>query len=119
MTTANENTVVALMIEEPAAVENLEAIAAVPGIDIFNMGPWDLSTAYGHLIEERHPLVVKAFEKALQFGRQHGIAVGVPPLNAQEAKEFYKRGARFFEAVSLEGILAKALADYHKACQSE
>jgi 4-hydroxy-2-oxoheptanedioate aldolase len=117
MTAANENTIVALMIEEPEAVENLEAIAAVPGIDIFNMGPWDLSTAYGHLIEERHPLVIKAFEKALKFGRQHGIAVGVPPLNAEEAKDFYDKGARFFEAVSLEGILANALAGYRKACQ--
>lgn len=117
MTAANENTIVALMIEEPEAVENLEAIAAVPGIDIFNMGPWDLSTAYGHLIEERHPLVIKAFEKSLKFGRQHGIAVGVPPLNAEEAKDFYNKGARFFEAVSLEGILANALAGYRKACQ--
>lgn len=115
---ANENTIVALMIEEPEAVENLEAIAAVPGIDIFNMGPWDLSTAYGYLIEERHPLVVKAFENALELGRQFGIAVGFPPVNAEEAKELYKTGARFFEAVSLEGVLANTLAGYRKACQT-
>jgi 4-hydroxy-2-oxoheptanedioate aldolase len=111
--------IVALMLEEPEAVDNLEAIAAVPGIDIFNMGPWDLSTAYGYPIEERHPLVEKAFEKALELGRRHGISVGVSPLNADEAKALYQRGARFFEATSTEGMLANALAQYRKACQPD
>lgn len=113
---ASENTIVALMIEEPQAVENLEAIAAVPGIDVFNMGPWDLSTAYGFPIEERHPLVVQAFEKALKLGQRHGIAVGVSPTSEQDARELYRQGARFFEAASVEGFLAGALSNYRKAC---
>ncbi|MBM3802328.1 MAG: siderophore biosynthesis protein SbnG [Acidimicrobiia bacterium] len=113
---ANDNMIVALMIEEPQAVENLEAIAAVPGIDIFNMGPWDLSTAYGFPIEERHPLVVQAFEKALKLGQRHGIAVGVSPTSEQDARDLYRQGARFFEAVSVESFLAAALSSYRKAC---
>jgi 4-hydroxy-2-oxoheptanedioate aldolase len=119
LASANENTIVALMIEEPKAVEDLEAIAAVPGIDILNMGPWDLSTAYGHPIEERHPLVVQAFEKAMKLGRQYGIAVGVSPVSDEEAKELYQKGARFFEVASVEGFLANALSGFRKACNPD
>ena len=114
---ANDQVLVALMLEEPSAVEQLEAIAAVPGIDIFNMGPWDLSTAYGHPIETRHPLVLQALDKALKVGRQHGIQVGVSPENEQDVKHLYSKGARFFESVNLEGFVAERLADYRRACQ--
>ena len=102
---------------EPSAVEQLEAIAAVPGIDIFNMGPWDLSTAYGHPIETRHPLVLQALDKALKVGRQHGIQVGVSPENEEDVKQLYDKGARFFESVNLEGFVAERLADYRRTCQ--
>jgi 2-keto-3-deoxy-L-rhamnonate aldolase RhmA len=116
---ANDEVVVALMIEEPAAVQNLEAIAAVPGIDVFNLGPWDLSTAYGFPVQERHEVVEQALEKALKLGRKHGIAVGVSPLNQQEAKDLYKRGARFFEAVSVESYLTAQLHAHRQACNPE
>jgi len=114
---ADEEVLVAVMIEEPEAVRNLEAIAAIPGIDVFNLGPWDLSTAYGFPIEERHPLVERALEKALNLGRLHGIAVGVSPLNQQETKELYNKGARFFEAVSIESCLAVQLHAYRQDCK--
>ena len=116
---ANEEILVALMIEEPEAIQNLEAIAAIPGIDVFNLGPWDLSTAYGFPVQERHEVVEKALEKALNLGRKYGIAVGVSPLNKQEAKELYDRGARFFEAVSIESALALQLHAYRQDCQFE
>jgi len=116
---ADEEILVALMIEEPAAIQNLEAIAAVPGIDVFNLGPWDLSTAYGFPVEERHAVVEEALEKILKLGRKYGIAVGVPPLNQQEAKEMYKRGARFFETVSIESYLAMQLHAYRQDCKVE
>ena len=105
------------MLEEPDAVENLEAIAEIPGIDIFNMGPWDLSTAYGHPIEEKHPLVMKAFEKALEIGKKHGIHVGVSPADAEDVKMFYNKGARFFESVGLEGLLINELSNFRKDCE--
>ena len=114
---ANEQVIVALMLEEPEAVENLEAIAEIPGIDIFNMGPWDLSTAYGHPIEEKHPLVMKAFEKALEIGKKRGIHVGVSPADAEDVKIFYNKGARFFESVGLEGLLIDELSNYRKDCE--
>jgi 4-hydroxy-2-oxoheptanedioate aldolase len=116
---ADEEIIVALMIEEPEAIRNLEAIAAVPGIDVFNLGPWDLSTAYGFPVQERHAVVEEALEKALTAGRKHGIAVGVSPLNQQEAKDLYKRGARFFEAVSVESYLAMHLNAYRQDCNPE
>lgn len=101
---ANDQVLVALMLEEPATVEQLEAIAAVPGVDIFNMGPWDLSTAYGYPIKTRHPLVLQAFDKALKVGRQHGIH----PENEQDIKHLFNKGACFFELVALGGVPDRA-----------
>ena len=114
---ANDNVFVAFMLEEPDAVENLEAIAEVPGIDIFNMGPWDLSTAYGYPIEQRHPLVLQALDKALRVGEKFGIRIGVSPQDDMDVKDLYAKGARFFESVNLESFLAEQLANYRSACQ--
>tara|TARA_B100001013_G_scaffold258487_1_gene161785 strand:+ start:121 stop:879 length:759 start_codon:yes stop_codon:yes gene_type:complete len=114
---ANDNVLVAFMLEEPDAVENLEAIAEVPGIDIFNMGPWDLSTAYGYPIEQRHPLVLQALDKALRVGEKFGIRIGVSPQDDMDVKDLYAKGARFFESVNLESFLAEQLANYRSACQ--
>src|SRR5258707_7137621 len=44
---ANDNIMVALILETKEAVENLDAIAAVPGIDALYLGPWDLCLSLG------------------------------------------------------------------------
>ena len=44
----NDATLLILMIESKAALENIEAIAAVPGVDVIHIGTNDLSTDLGH-----------------------------------------------------------------------
>ena len=44
---ANDNILVVLILETREAVEDMEAIAAVPGVDVLYMGPWDLCLSLG------------------------------------------------------------------------
>ena len=75
---ANENILVALILETVEAVEALEEIASVPGIDILYMGLWDLSLAMG--LDPRqvpHPETDAVIETALKVGQKTGVALGI------------------------------------------
>lgn len=106
---ANEQTVVAVMIEDQEAVENIEAIAAVDGIDVFNIGTWDLSNSLGVPLDTRHPKLMDAITRILAAAKAHGIATGVPPESPEEVSALTKLGCQFFESCSAQGVLAEGL----------
>ena len=54
-----QDTVVILQAEGKKAVENLDEILDVPGIDVVFVGPYDLSSSLGHVGEIDHPEVVE------------------------------------------------------------
>jgi hypothetical protein len=58
---AQENTLIAVQIEDPEAIEHVEEIASVPYIDCVFIGPSDLSLGLGSQ-ESDHPTVVAAFD---------------------------------------------------------
>lgn len=114
MSQANDRTVVAVMIEDEEAVDDIEAIAAVDGIDVFNVGTWDLSNSLGVRLETRHPKVLAAIRRIIDAATAHGIAVGVPPDRPEEVPQLVQLGCRFFESCSAQGVLANGLQDIVK-----
>ncbi len=62
--TMNEATVVKILLESPQGIENAEAIAALPGVDIVGIGTNDLTAEMGVEGQFRHPDVRKAHESA-------------------------------------------------------
>ena len=85
--TANAHMGVIVQLESPAALDQLEAIAAVPGVDALFVGPSDLSATMGHLGEPHHPAVFDRMAQAAQRCKALGMAVGTigdtPELVAQ------------------------------------
>jgi 4-hydroxy-2-oxoheptanedioate aldolase len=75
--TANREICVLVQVETGAALDQLEAIAAVEGIDGVFIGPADLSASLGHIGNPLHPEVQRAIEDA---GRRLK-AVGKPPAS--------------------------------------
>jgi 2-dehydro-3-deoxyglucarate aldolase/4-hydroxy-2-oxoheptanedioate aldolase len=73
---ANENLFVAVQIETREALEALDDILAVPGLDSVVIGPWDLSGALGLLGDVEHPKVVAAIETIIAKTRAAGLFVG-------------------------------------------
>jgi len=68
--TMNEATVVKILLESPRGIENAEAIAALPGVDIVGIGTNDLTAEMGVEGEFRHPDVRKAHESAIAACRR-------------------------------------------------
>jgi 2-keto-3-deoxy-L-rhamnonate aldolase RhmA len=105
---AHEDLMVGFMIEEPEAVEDIEKIVSIEGVGMVQLGFWDLSVAYGLPIQERHPRLVSAATKVLEAARRRGVAVGIPPVSAEDMQHWQQRGARYFEVSSAAGLLSRA-----------
>lgn len=99
---ANENAAVALMIESRKGVENVQAIAAAPGVDALFIGPYDMSGSYGVPGEVDHPAVVQGRQKVLEAARQAGISAGIHIVKPTE-KNYRQALADGFTFVCLGG----------------
>ena len=106
---ANDNILVVLILETKEAFENLEEIAAVPGVDAFIIGPRDLALSLGlDPVDISHPEIEEAAERALAVGRKHGVAVGVSWRTPEELRRRQAQGATFLRYGSDYSILASA-----------
>jgi 2-keto-3-deoxy-L-rhamnonate aldolase RhmA len=108
---ANENVTVVVIIETREAVENVEAIASVPGVSVLFVGVNDLSYSLGIGGRTTDPLVEQALVKVLDAGRRHGIPVGYPTGNPTEINKRIAQGFRFFQASSDIGLMAGGARD--------
>jgi 4-hydroxy-2-oxoheptanedioate aldolase len=108
---ANENVLVVVIVERREAIENIESIASVPGIDVLFVGVNDLSFSLGVGGRTTDPLVEEALTKVLEAGRRHGIPVGYPTGNPAEINKRIAQGFRFFQASSDIGLMAGGARD--------
>jgi 4-hydroxy-2-oxoheptanedioate aldolase len=108
---ANENVLVVVIIERKEAVDNIESIASVPGLDVLFVGVNDLSFSLGVGGRTTDPLVEAALVKVLEAGRRHGLPVGYPTGNPDEINRRIAQGFRFFQASSDTGLMASGARD--------
>ena len=99
----------AVQIETLAGLENLDAIAAVDGVDGVFLGPADLAAALGHLGEPLHADVRAAVEAALPRIRAAGKAAGVYCADPAIAAGYGALGASFF-LIGADAILLRTAA---------
>lgn len=95
---ANDNIVALAMIETRAAVDNIEAIAATPGIDGLFLGPVDMSLTLsdGKTLDHTAPEVEAVLDRIINATRATGKVAGTYCFEAEQAAAFEKRGVRFF-----------------------
>jgi 2-keto-3-deoxy-L-rhamnonate aldolase RhmA len=92
----NREILVVCMIETPEAVENAEAIAAVPGVDVLMFGTSDLTATMGIAGQIGHPEVRKAYERVGAACARHGKVMGMGGVYDEKvAPEYIRLGARF------------------------
>lgn len=92
---ANDTTALIIQIEHIRAVENMDEILAVPGIDGVFIGPYDLSGSMGRLGEVQHPAVQEAILRVKTACRQRGMPVGTFVLGAEAAEAELASGVQF------------------------
>jgi len=113
---ANDNTWIAAQIEDQGAVDNAEAIAAVPGIDLLFFGPGDFSVLSGHPGQFNHPKSQAAIEKIAKAAKNTGKHWGMPAGSPERAKELIDMGARFVahgaDIIHIKNALEKIQKDF-------
>ena len=72
--------IVIIMVETPAAIDRIDEIAAVPGIDVINIGVNDVAHAMGFPGQPEHPAVTAALEKAIARVVKGGKTAGLNVL---------------------------------------
>jgi 4-hydroxy-2-oxoheptanedioate aldolase len=93
---ALDDAVVALMIEKGPAVENLESLLAVPGVDMVQFGPADYSMSIGLAGQWSHPRVREAERYVIETALKKGIAPRAEIARPEEAKRYLDMGVKHF-----------------------
>ncbi len=110
LSTANQEACLIIQIESQIALNNLDALLDVDGVDCLFVGPSDLSADMGHLGNPGHPDVQEAIEKALKQIRNAGRSAGIYVGGAEAARKYVGWGANFLAVGTDLGILAKAVS---------
>jgi 2-keto-3-deoxy-L-rhamnonate aldolase RhmA len=103
---AGKNAMVIAIIEQTQAVENVENIAAVPGIDCIFIGPSGLSYSMGFRGRRDKPKLKEAIAKVVAAAKKHNISVGRPLGSAAQAEQLIKVGFQFSQGASGLGLIA-------------
>jgi len=118
----NDATLLILMIESKAALDNIEGIAAVPGVDVIHIGTNDLSTDLGHPGQLAHPDVLAAVQRVVKACKANGKYAGVGGLTGGDAvkalPEVIKLGAQFITSASEWNLMMAAGTERVKALRA-
>ncbi|MFG1208092.1 aldolase/citrate lyase family protein [Xanthobacter flavus] len=109
---------VLVQVETMEALEKVEEIAAVPGVDGIFIGPGDLSASMGLLHQPTHPRVVEAIEDGLRRITAAGNRGGVLVVGDEALARRYMAAGSVFTAVGVDAALfarsSEALAKQYK-----
>ncbi len=113
----NSQILVIPMVEETEAVENLDAILGVPGVDVLHVAAGDLGQSMGNPgATEVRRLMSQVVPKIKASGKHVGVG-GNSPADAAGVAEFIKLGANFV-TVSAQGLLRLAGEDFRQRVEA-
>jgi len=107
---ANANTAVICQIESVRGLENLDAIAALPGVDVLWVGHYDLTQSMGIVGQFQHPRFLEALARVAAVAKSHGKAAGIQPGSREQAAEWIKLGYNVISYGSDIAVYRNALA---------
>ena len=99
-----------VQIETVSALKHIDAIAAVEGVDVLFVGPFDLTTALGIFGQLDHLLYQHAIRDVSVAAKKHGKATGVLLRDPKEYHMYYDLGYRFL-ACGADGAFVRQGAD--------
>lgn len=105
---ASDELCVLVQVETAAAIENLEAIANVDGVDGVFFGPSDLAASLGHLGKPAEAAVQEAITTGIATVRRAGKAAGILSADAALAQKCLDLGAQFVAVGVDTTLLVKA-----------
>ena len=106
----HERTFVICQIETATGLKNVDAIAAVPGVDVCWLGHFDTTNFMGIPAQWNHPRYTSAVENLVAACRRHGKAAGFMPTDDDWASRYRKLGFRMMAYGADTMMLQTALA---------
>lgn len=116
---ANTDTAVIIQAEHIEAVENIESILMVDGIDAVLVGPYDLSASMGRIGQVDSPEVQAAIGRVRQACNHCGMPLGVFTAGAQRAKTYIQEGFRLIAASADTLMLGQAARETAQFLQEQ
>jgi len=90
--TANDRVAVIVQAEHTEAVENIESIVEVEGIDAVLIGPYDLAASLGRMGQVDHPDVLQAIDRVTDVCLKAGVRLGYFGVNSDAVRPYIDRG---------------------------
>ena len=100
-----------VQVETAKALENLDDILSVEGIDVAYIGPMDLSVNLGIPTQFDHPRFKEAVEKVRKTCDKYGVAPGIHTFNPDMAEKMIESGFRFVALLSDLRILSRGFRE--------
>jgi 2-keto-3-deoxy-L-rhamnonate aldolase RhmA len=110
MKSANEELLLAALVETGRGTENADKIAAIPGIDLLWVGQFDLTNSLGIPGQFTHPEYLRAVDRVLQACHKHDKAAGFMATSVEEGQALLKQGFRCLEYWGDSFIYRQALS---------
>jgi 4-hydroxy-2-oxoheptanedioate aldolase len=108
---ANREIAAIVQIESEESVRNLDAIAAVEGVDALFVGPSDLSHSLGVPGDLDAPVFTDALARVLEAARAHDLAAGILAATPERARDFIAQGFTLMVLSADVNMLAAAARD--------
>jgi 2-keto-3-deoxy-L-rhamnonate aldolase RhmA len=121
-TAANDRSMIVCQIETAEGVENVDAMAAIDGVDCLWVGHFDLSVSLGVPGEFDHPKFKAAIDKTIAATRKHNKALGRLVPTVEQGIEIYGEGFDFIcysgDVWVLHNALAEAIDKLRAGCKA-
>jgi 2-dehydro-3-deoxyglucarate aldolase/4-hydroxy-2-oxoheptanedioate aldolase len=104
---ADERTLVMCLIETAEGVENVDEIAAVPGVDVLWLGHYDLTNFLGIPAQFDHPKYKESIRKMVAAAKKHGKVLACMTGDEKWSKEYWDLGFRLF-CVGVDNFLLQS-----------
>ncbi|MCL2536539.1 MAG: HpcH/HpaI aldolase/citrate lyase family protein [Nocardiaceae bacterium] len=108
---SDENVCLIVQVETRTALDNIEAIAALDGVDGILLGPADLAADLGHRDQRDHPDVIAALQHAIDAIRRAGKPAGIMLTDVEATQEWLRRGVTFAGVGVDSSLLVRAADD--------
>jgi 2-keto-3-deoxy-L-rhamnonate aldolase RhmA len=107
----NRETLCVIQIERQEALDNLDVMLAVPGVDVACLGCMDLSIDLGVPGQLEQPKMVAALERVIAAAQERGIAAGIIGPWMEPIKHWMRKGMRFVSYSTESLLLLEAATD--------
>ncbi len=97
-----------LQLEGKEAIDNIEEILQVEGVDLIFLGPYDLSQSMGMSGQINHPLVIGKMKEIITKCKEKGIGTGIFTDNLSNAKSWINVGVNYISYSVDVGIIQEA-----------